>query len=169
MEAQYISIGRIAKSFGVNGEVVVDSLSDSETRFESLKDVYLLAHGTRTKLSVENVRPFGKRFIVRFRDIADRDRAEKLPGSYIQIEKKDVAPLPDGRHYIFELIGLDVLTEDGVNLGKVQGIIPTGENDVYEVHGPGGEILIPATKEVVKHIDIPGAKIVVKLIPGLLD
>lgn len=169
METQYISIGRIAKSFGVNGEVVVDSLTDSGTRFESLREVYLLAHGTREKLSVENVRPFDKRFIVKFGDIADRDGAEKLSGSYIQIERKNVAPLPDGRHYIFELIGLDVFTEDGTSLGKVMGIIQTGENDVYEIRGPGGEILLPATKEVVKEVDIAGARIVVKLIPGLLD
>ena len=149
--------------------MVVDSLTDSRTRFESLKEVYLLALGTRRKLSIENVRPFDKRFIVKFRDVADRDGAETLSGSYIQIERKDVATLPDGRHYIFELIGLDVFTEDGTSLGKVMGIIQTGENDVYEVRGPGGDILLPATKEVVKEIDIAGAKIVVKLIPGLLD
>ena len=48
---------------------------------------------------------------------------------------------------------MGVETEDGKRIGTVKEIFPTGANDVYVVEGKRGEILIPATGEVIKSVD----------------
>ena len=80
-------------------------------------------------------------------------------------------PLPSGHYYIDQIIGLDVLTEAGLNLGQVKNILKTGSNDVYVVdnNGNGREILIPALKSVVKEINLQKSYILIELPAGLLD
>ena len=73
-------------------------------------------------------------------------------------------------NYYYELVGLEVVRDDGGRLGTLERIIETGANDVYLVRGAEGEeILIPGTREVVESVDIEGGTMVVKPIPGLLD
>ena len=67
------------------------------------------------------------------------------------------------------MIGLDVVdTTTGNVLGKVADIIETGANDVYLVHGPRGEILVPAIKSVIKQIDPENGRMLIEPLPGLL-
>ena len=75
---------------------------------------------------------------------------------------------PD-RFYWHEIVGLEVWTDTGENLGKVQQVLRTGSNDVYVVGTGAQEILIPAIEDVVKSIDVEAGKMTVHLIPGLID
>ena len=82
--------------------------------------------------------------------------------------KRALPDLDDDEYYAFEIQGMDVVSTDGRNLGKVANIFSTGSNDVYVVDGPLGEILIPAIKDVIVKMDVPGKKMIVRLIEGLL-
>jgi 16S rRNA processing protein RimM len=75
--------------------------------------------------------------------------------------------LPDGEYYWKDVIGLDIVTEDGRRLGYVKTILPTGSNDVYVCNGDEGEILIPALDDVIRKIDIGKGLMVVRLPEGL--
>jgi 16S rRNA processing protein RimM len=110
-----------------------------------------------------------KQFILlKFQGINDSSAAERLRGSFIVVPREEVVPLPPGRFYIFDVIGLKVWTEEGVCLGELTDVFQTGANDVYSIKAPDGkELLIPALKEVVKLVDPPGGRMVVKLPEGL--
>jgi len=81
----------------------------------------------------------------------------------------DADRLPDpgpGVAYTFQLIGLSIATEDGRALGTLVEIIRTGAHPVYVVRGDK-ELLVPATPEVVKNVDLAAGVITVALPLGL--
>jgi 16S rRNA processing protein RimM len=80
-----------------------------------------------------------------------------------------VAPLPPGRYYRFELVGLTVRTRAGETLGRVTEVFATGSNDVIVVDGPGGEILLPAVESVLVEVSPERGELRVEVPPGLLD
>jgi 16S rRNA processing protein RimM len=67
------------------------------------------------------------------------------------------------------MIGVEVFTEEGERLGRVAEVIDTKANDVYVVRGPRGELLIPAIEEVVQELNVEARRMVVHILPGLLE
>jgi len=90
--------------------------------------------------------------------------AGELIGLYIFVPSEN---LPDGEYYWKDIIGLDVVSENGMKLGRVTTILPTGSSDVYICSDGERESFIPAFDDVVKKIDIKNGVIVVKLPEGL--
>ena len=97
-----------------------------------------------------------------------RDEAQLLKGTVLYVDRAEATSHLDGRYFQFQIEGLEVLTEDGEQLGTVIGIVETGANDVYEVAGPSGEFLIPAVKPVIRRIDLEAGEMIVVLPAGLL-
>ena len=96
------------------------------------------------------------------------DEAEKLRNSFILVDRDDLGSLPEGIYYIADLIGLDVFTEEGELLGKVDDIYNTGANDIYVIKDDlGKQRLLPGIKDVIKEVNIEEGKIIVNLIEGL--
>ena len=96
------------------------------------------------------------------------EEAETLRNAYIVVDREIFGELPEGVYYIADLLGLDVYTEDGTLLGKVDDIFSTGSNDVYVVKDElGKQKLLPGIDEVIKQIDLESGKIIVNLIEGL--
>lgn len=156
-----ITIGKIVAPHGVRGDVRVIPLTDFPERFTGLKKV-LLEDGKA--LTVEESRPNKQQYLLKFSGFNDRNAVEALRGKLLKVTREDLVALPAGHYYVFDIIGLDVFDEDGVFLGVVKDILATGANDVYIAEKEGGQpILIPAVKDVVKAIDLPGKRIIVKL------
>ncbi len=74
--------------------------------------------------------------------------------------------LPDGEYYWHDIIGLEVVTEEGQILGRIESVFPTGSNDVYVCRGNGKEILLPAIDDVVRKIDMDHGMMVVTAAEG---
>ena len=92
-----------------------------------------------------------------------------LRNAYLEIDREDAVPLEEGTYYIVDLIGLEVYTEEGKLLGKVDDIYNTGANDIYVIKDElGKQVLLPGIKDVIKNVDLEGGKITVHLIPGLI-
>jgi len=107
--------------------------------------------------------------LLRFAELTDRTAAEKLRGLDVEVAREDAGPPPRGQFYWHDVIGLDVIdSTTGEALGTVSDILETGANDVYIVHGPRGEILVPAIKSVVKQIDPGAGRMLIEPLPGLL-
>jgi len=70
--------------------------------------------------------------------------------------RTDTLPnLPEGQYYHHQLIGLQIVTEQGSRLGKLVEILETGSNDVYVISGEEGqEILLPALEGVILAVDL---------------
>ncbi|GMA99312.1 ribosome maturation factor RimM [Pelosinus sp. IPA-1] len=156
-----IVIGKIGAPQGVRGEVRVTPLTDFPERFRELKTA-LLDDGT--SLPIESVRYHQQFVLLKFRGMDNRNDIEHLRGKLIKVERKDLVQLPAGHYYIFDIVGLEVYTEEKEYLGKVTDVLETGSNDVYIVEQKDKQpLLIPALKSVVLQIDIPSGKMIVKL------
>ena len=105
--------------------------------------------------------------ILSLTDCPDRDCAEQYRNQLIQIKAEAAAPLPPGSYYHHQLLGLQVVSDEGEALGQVVDILETGANDVYVVATPNGELLLPAISTVVLNIDLPAKQITAHLIDGL--
>lgn len=158
----------MARAHGLRGEVVVESTTDNPERFDPGRTLAAgLPSGAARTLKVATSRPFQHRWLVRFEGVETREDAEALHSAELTIRRDQVAPLPEGRFYRFELVGLTARTPEGVVLGRVEEVFGTGSNDVLVVRGEGGEILIPLLDTVFRSVDAAEGTIVLSPPPGL--
>ena len=155
-----IVIGRVGAAHGIQGDLRIIPLTDFPERFDALREVMV---GDEL-LHVERVKPQGKNILMRFREYAVREEAQKLTGRLLTVARVDAAPLDEGEYYVFDIVGLTVCDEENNKLGTVENVIRTGSNDVYAVRAEDGrEILIPALRTAVLAIDVPGGRMTVRL------
>jgi 16S rRNA processing protein RimM len=169
MAEDFITIGKILKTQGRAGAVRVLPLTDYPERFKVESKVYVSLKGTRTVMSIEESFPHQKYIIIKFKEISDMSAAEEIKGGILEITRAELFPLPEHTYYIFDIVGLTVSDKSRGRLGEITEVIQTGANDVYVVETGAKPLLIPALKQVVKEIDLPGRHMVVDLPEGLID
>ena len=150
-----IIIGKIGKARGIDGTLKIIPLTDFEGRFDNLTEIEV---GGKM-FQVEKVQHIGGEIFIKFENIDSREFAKTLTNKFLKVPRAEAAPLEDGEFYTFDIIGCEVFDGDK-NIGKVENVLKTGSNDVFQVAGEK-EILIPALKSVIKKIDIDNKKIVV--------
>ena len=166
---KYLEIGQIVNTFGIKGMVKVKPFTDDIKRFDKLKTIYIENKQSRKEYEVEEVKYHKDMVLVKLKGINTIEEANLLRQSYLLVDREQEEPLAEGVYYIVDLIGLDVYTDEGQLLGKVDDIFNTGSNDIYVVKNElGKEILLPGIPEVLKKVDLDNKKITVHLIPGLM-
>lgn len=166
---EYLEVGQIVNTNGLKGLLKVNPFTDDITRFERLKTIFIEHKKELLEFEIESVRYQKKQVLLKLKGIDTIEEAEKYREDYLKINRNKEEKLPEDTYYIVDLIGLDVYTEDGEILGKLDDVFSTGSNDVYVVkNSEGKQILLPAISDVIKNIDLKQKKIVVNLIEGLL-
>ena len=167
----FVKVGEIVKPHGIRGEVKVYSYSGQPENFKLYKSIVLQEReGSRKAIyEVLRSRPQGKLAILQLEGVISREAAEALQGSTLWLKKTDFPELASGEYYWHQLIGLQVCTESGRELGKVAGLFTTGAHDVLVVKGEGREYLIPVKEEMIKEIDEPKGRLSITPPPGLLE
>ena len=164
-----LEVGQIVNTFGIKGEIKVVPFTDDIKRFDELKNVYVKTKKESKQYKVENVKYHKNMVLIKLEGINSVEDAETLRNAFLEIDRKDAIPLEEGTYFIADLIGLEVYTEEGKLLGKVDDIYNTGINDIYVIKDElGKQILLPGIKEVVKEVLLEQEKIIVHLIPGLI-
>ena len=159
-----VLVGEIKGPWGLRGDVNVKLLTDSPSRFSPGSILFLDGEPAR----IERSRPIRSGLRVKLDTVNDRTRAELLAGRLLTVPQRDVAPLPKGTYYHFQIIDMGVWSDDGQYLGDVKEILNTGGNDVYVVRdSANNEVLIPALDGVVLEVDVPGSRMTVRLPEGL--
>lgn len=171
MASEMVIIGKILAPFGVHGEVKVLPYSDHLERCYLLDQVKIEGIAGDAYKRVRRARIHKQMWLLQFADCHTRQEASRLRDSLVKIDASERLPLPAGRYYFDQIIGLEVYTVDGRYLGRVQEILQPGGNDVYRVardpHHTG--FLIPALKNVVKKISPAERRMIIEPLPGLLD
>ena len=164
-----LEVGQIVNTFGIKGEVKVVPFTNDMKRFDDLKKVYVTSRKDSKLYKVESVRYHKNMVLLKLEGINNPEDAEMLKNAYLEIDREDAIPLEEGTYFIADLIGLEVYSDEGNLLGKVEDIYNTGSNDIYVIKDElGKQILLPGIKEVIKDVQIQNAKIIVHLIPGLI-
>ena len=160
----YVAIGHVGAPWGVRGAVKVYPLADFRELFAPGRGVTV--SGQRRVIA--SARWQKGMVYLRLSGIDARETASALRGRLLAVEESELPPLPEGHYYRFQLIGLAVISTDGEELGRVTDVLSTGANDVYVVRGDRGELLLPATDEVVREINLETGRMLVDILPGLL-
>ena len=168
-ETEWATIGIVVAPFGVHGELKVRLLTDIPDRFNQLDTIYL--GPTYTQHRIEGARPYkGEMIVLKLQGIDDANTSETLRNFSLSIPESQLASLPEGSYYQHDILGMQVLTVTGRDLGKVVDIIETGSNDVYVIKSAtGDQNLIPAIKDVVKQVDLRRHVMYIEPVAGLLD
>ena len=106
--------------------------------------------------------------LLRLDGLESADSVRALSGQWLVAPDEPVPDLPPGEYYHYQLVGLNVVTDQGEDLGTLQEVLVTGSNDVYVVKSASAaEILLPAVSQVIKDVDLPAGRMLVHLINGL--
>ena len=164
----YLELGQIVNVKGLKGEVKVNPFTEKINRFEEFSSVLIKLKNEIKEFKIEKVGYHKNQVILKFQNINSVEDAEKFRNCYILISRDKLEPLEEGVYYIADLIGLDVYTENGELLGKVDDIYNTGSNDIYVIKNElGKQKLLPGIPDVIKKIDLENQKIIVNLIEGI--
>ncbi len=165
-----VAIGKIIKPFGIAGQVVVQAMTDSPSRFRRLRSVQIGTDGTTARTySVQNlsVEPRGVR--LKLKNVDDRTSAEHLVGSLLFVADHERIKPPKGRFFIHDVIGMRVVDEVRGDVGVVCDVLKYPAHDVYVVERGAKTFMIPAVKEIVRRFDTEGKVLAVRLVDGLLE
>ena len=166
-----VVVARVGRALGVKGDVLVDVLTDEpERRLAAGVDVLVM--GTDRALRIESERPHGGRLCLHFAGVDDRTAAEELTGLLLEAERAPgERPEDPDEYYDDDLIGLEVLTEEGARVGAVTEVLHLPAQDVLAVRASptAAEILVPFVADIVPAVDLDAGRIVVRPPEGLLD
>jgi 16S rRNA processing protein RimM len=167
---EMLLVGQVTAPFGVQGQLKVRTITDQpEHLARRVRTVYVGAPPRPLTLRRAHLHKPGV-IVFTLAEVTTREEAEALRGADVWIREADAVPLDADEYYLHQLFGLQVLTDDGATLGQVRDVLETGANEVLVVARRGqSDALIPMIRDVVQQVDVPGGKIVVHLIPGLLD
>jgi 16S rRNA processing protein RimM len=171
-EPRYLAIGRILRPHGVHGELRAEILTDYPDRLQTLARYSrtLYVGKAHQPFTLTGVRLHQDAMLLTFKECTTRDEADALRGALVEIPLEDAVPLEEGEYYHFQLIGMQVETEEGDALGDIVDVFTApGANDVFVVHGSRGEILIPAIEDVIINLDVKTGRVLIRPLPGLLD
>jgi 16S rRNA processing protein RimM len=148
-----VTLAAIAGAHGITGEVRLKLFAES---LDSLKRHKAFVAGDRV-LTITAIRPDKAGAVARFAEIGDRNAAEALRGTLLTVDRASLPPLAPGEYYHADIIGLDVVTTDGVAVGAVTAIENYNAGDILEITRPDGKTVMvpfrpPAVPEVGERV-----------------
>ena len=168
-DAAWIAVGEIVGAFGIRGEVKVLPQTDFPDRFARTPTLYL--GDARAPRAVQSARQHQRIVLLKLDGVDDETAAQRLRGLTLWIPESERTPLADNQFYLHDVVGLKVVHINGQPLGEVVDFITGSGNDLFVVRAtPGGrDVLLPAVREFIRELDIPGGVLRVDPIPGLFD
>jgi len=151
MKERFIEAGEVVNTHGVRGEVKIIPWTDSAEFLAAIRTLYIDGRAVKVRAALEGVE--------------DVNAAMRLKGRRVFIDRAD-AKLPEGGYFIQDIIGAEVVTEDGESIGALAEVIDAPASMIYVVRGDR-ERLIPAVPEFILKTDADAGLITVRLIEGM--
>lgn len=163
-----LKVGVITTTHGVRGEVKVYPTTDAE-RFLDLDYVMLDTGRELRRLDIQNVKFFKNLVILKFKGIDNINDIEMYKQRELWVPREEAQELEEDEYYIGDLIGMEVVLEDGSRFGEMKDVMETGANDVYVVEtADGQEVLLPAIRECILDVDVENNTMTIHLMKGLI-
>ena len=163
MKEKFLEAGQIVNTHGIRGEVKIVPWCDTPDFLCTFDKLYV--DGKAVK--VETARVHKSNVIAKLAGVNDIDAAMALKNKVVHIDRSRVK-LPEGRHFIADLIGLEVRdADDDTVLGTLEDVLTLPSNEVYVVKGSGKEYMIPAVDEFLIETNVKDGYVRVHLIEGM--
>lgn len=172
----YLVVGTVTKPHGVRGEVHVrvltdhpDSAFEPGNRLRVAREEATEPEPGTAGLTVVRAREHRRGLLVDFREVGDRDEADRLRGRRLLLPFDEVELLAEDEVFYHDLVGLAVMTVDGIDLGEVVEVYELLPAHLLEVRKEGRTRLLPFTAGVVESVDLEERILTVDPPEGLLD
>jgi 16S rRNA processing protein RimM len=157
-QTEYVVVAKIGAPYGVRGWVKVFSFTEQTDALLDYDPWYFknakAEDGDFPIAPVSEAKTHGKGLVAKFKGCDDRDAAARLSGQEIAIRRDQLPPAAKDEYYWSDLQGLEVLTTEGISLGKVDHLLETGANDVLVVKGERERLIPYVTGPIVKKVDL---------------
>ena len=166
----FFYVGKILKTYGNKGQVLVHLDVDDPQQYLDLESVYLDLHGERIPFFIRDleIKPNNKA-VVGFEDFSTMEDAESLKGLEIWLPLSALPPLADDQYYFHEIIGFRVIDQTAGEIGIVAEVMELPHQSLLKVRQASKEILIPIVDEIILEVDKPSKTIRIQAPDGLID
>ena len=165
-----LRVGVITSPHGIKGEVKAFPTTDDAKRFKELKKVILDTGKEYIPMEIEHVKFFKNMVILKFKGYDNINEIEKYKSRDLLITRDQAVDLAPDEYFITDLIGLAVVSDQGVELGTLKDVLETGANDVYVVAMKDGkELMLPAIGDCILNVDLEQRRMEVHVLEGLMD
>ena len=159
-----LRVGVITSPHGIKGEVKVFPTTDDPQKFKRLKSVVLYDGKAEKNVDIAGVKFFKQFVILKLKQCNSMNEAELLRKCELYITKEQSGVCGEDENFIADLIGLTVVTDEEMLLGKLVDVLETGANDVYVVQTEAGkEVLLPAIKQCILDVDLEKQEMLVHI------
>jgi 16S rRNA processing protein RimM len=157
-----IAVGKIRKPHGVKGEVIFEPYA--EYSYTLKIDKVVLVGNKKEAYSIQFIRKMDRNYLITFDGLDDCDKVSHLRNQIVYIETSQLEKPSEGKYYPHQVLGMQVVDEQGNSIGRLQEVLITGANDVYVVNKENEEeILLPAIESVILKVDNEKKVITVRL------
>lgn len=165
-----ITLGKIVGTFGIKGELKIYPLTNYKEMFLEFQYLLIATGKDLMKVNVVKARIQKNTIIVLLEGIDSINQAQDFIGKDILIEESLLPDLDETEEYVYKLLGMKVYLENNELLGSISDVFDNGAHGIYEIKDENGrEIMIPVLDDTIISRDFDEGKMVVKLLPGLLD
>ncbi len=158
----WMETGRVVNTHGLGGEVKIEPWCDSPAFLMGFVQVKI----GQTIYVVEQARVHGAMLLAKLEGVDTVQAAQALKNKVLYIDRTHVE-LPEGRHFVQDLIGLSVVDQTQGVIGTISDVLSMPAHDVYVVVGDGGQRYIPVVDEFVLGVDVAAGQVLVRLIEGM--
>ena len=167
---ELFAVGKIVGCFGIDGCVKLQPTTHSVERFGRLRSVFIgRSVDSATPYRIDEVLDKNRSTMLRIHGVDDRTTAEALVGAFIFVREEDLSKPPEGSYLIHEIVGAEVVTQEGKVLGTISDVYKLPGQDMWVVRRGEKEYLLPVVKEFIASVDVARKRITVCPIEGLFD
>jgi 16S rRNA processing protein RimM len=162
------AVAQIRKSFGLKGELKIESFSRTLDELLQLDQVLLGGNeNIAAPCEIESAKMRGDEIYIKLRGVDDKTAADLMRGQYLFVEETQRKVLPKDKFYIDELIGCSVVSEGGKTYGTITSVDAYPAQMIYTIRTKKGDVMLPAVREFVLNVDVVKKEIVVRPPDGL--
>lgn len=140
-EVDRIVVGRFGRVHGIKGFITVHSFTEPRDNILHYTQWHAFINKQWQPLNLLRVEVNDKHILARVEGFADREQVMTLTNVEIAVDKEQLPELESGEYYWHQLVGMQVVNQQGDSLGEVVEILATGSNDVLVVSGKKRQLI----------------------------
>lgn len=152
-DSAWVVIGRFGRPHGIKGLVTVHSFTEPRDNIFRYHDWHIFINQAWQPIKLLHLDMNNKSILAQVDGYQEREDVARLTNIDIAINRNQLPELKQGEYYWHQLVGMQVVNQEGVAMGTVVEIMPTGANDVLVVMGEKRHLIPYLQGRHVLHVD----------------
>ncbi|MBA2711646.1 MAG: ribosome maturation factor RimM [Tatlockia sp.] len=150
----WVVVGRFGRPHGIKGFITIHSFTEPQDNLLRYKDWHALLAKQWQPLKIQHIEVTNKSILAQVEGYTEREQVASLTNVEIAISRTQLPSLTQGEYYWDQLVGMQVINQQGQVFGKVKEIMPTGANDVLVVEGEKRHLIPYLPGQFVIEVDV---------------